>query len=110
MLKLKTTHDEAKPLHPNLIFSVDDGTTWDPRTFCGSSWCAGQCGMPALVLNWTDTKGYDTKGKTFEFKAHSSMVACGPVFQRFRVAWNGEKTDLPATAGDGDQLLKMMWW
>lgn len=74
---------------------------FEPQRYCGDSWCTGQCGLPALVL--------DVKGR--ELKCHSSVVACGPVWQHFRNKWTGEKVEyLPADGEDRETLAKMIWW
>jgi hypothetical protein len=95
--KLKTHHD-----HPSLSFSLDGGKTWDERRFCGQSWCDGRCGLPALVLL------VEHQNHTHVLKAHSSMVACGPVWQSFRVGWIGD--NIPVQTDDPVDLSKMYWW
>lgn len=71
-----------------------------PRRFCGESWCGGTCELPALIIPATDDWP--------ELKAYSSMVACGPVMQRWRVKWAGAKVEIPETYWP--DFLKMMWW
>ncbi len=66
---------------------------------CGESWCSGSCGLPALVLSYQER----------EFKAYGEMVACGPVFQPWRVTWAGAK--IPVSLGDMPPAaaIKRMW-
>jgi hypothetical protein len=76
----------------------------DGAMYCGDSWCDGSCGLPALTITYEDP---DTG--TREAKAHGAMVACGPVWQSFRVKWEGHKQPFK-TSEPIEQLLKMMWW
>lgn len=66
---------------------------------CGYSWCTGSCGFPAFIL--------EIQGKTL--KAYGSMVACGLVFQSWRVEWVGKT--IPVTLGDMsiEKALKRLW-
>jgi len=66
---------------------------------CGESWCSGQCGLPALVMM--------RNGK--ELRAFGSMVAMGPVFQAFRLAWTGTKTPIMLGDESAESLLKRFW-
>lgn len=97
-MKLKTIRFEGKLC---LVVSRDNTNFDEDQKYCGESWCDGRCGLPALVLN------HSTEG---EFKAHSNMVACGPVWQRFRVAWQGNKVPVDMSGLDPDNTLQMMWW
>jgi hypothetical protein len=75
-------------------------------TYCGSSWCNGSCGIPALVVKY-ESEGLDTR----EARAMGSAVACGPVFQSFRTAWIGEKVYYePRDEEERTALFKLMWW
>lgn len=89
--------------HPLLTTSV----TGDQR-FCAYSHCRGECGNPALFYRqyidmgqplWREAAEAskaprDEQGRTYwDHKAHGSMVACGPVWQRKR--WDGERVYLP---------------
>lgn len=76
------------------------------QLFCADSWCTGACGLPALVLKY---EGSRTEKPT-EFKAHGVMVACGPVWQPFRVQWKGEKVYMPERYNRDDTILDMWWW
>ncbi len=95
-MKIKTVHVG----HPGLSISCED-VEISARTFCADSWCQGECKMPALVTKFIGPDGTET-----EFKAHGSMVACGPVWQRFRSEWNGEKVYVPSDKS----MLELMWW
>jgi hypothetical protein len=75
---LKSSHVELPDTggsHPTITESTT-GTV-----ACGCSGCDGRCGLPALTLTY--------RGE--EFRAFGVMVACGMVFQPFRVPWQGEK-------------------
>lgn len=72
------------------------------RVFCAYSHCVGECGLPALFLKYAGPEVQGAFGPpfstsespvTYEFKAHGSMVACGPVWQHKR--WEGERVYLP---------------
>ena len=76
---------------------------YDGKTFCGDSWCGGQCGLPALVV------AYESEGSAWEVRARGSHVACGPVFAGFRVPWTGPKIHVSENE-DKAALLKLMWW
>ncbi len=91
----RTEHPDDRPLHPVLVVIYEDGT--EVRG-CGDSWCTGTCGLPAVVL----------KIKGGEFKAYSSMTACGPVIQSWRVTWTGERHELPPE--QAVDLMRRMWW
>lgn len=91
--KLKTMSDD--PYHLQVII-------WGQAArYCGYSHCTGDCEYPALMLT------HPTQG---EFKAHSNMVAAGPVWQK--KPWTGAKVQVldlfPEM--DPDVLLKMWWW
>lgn len=73
------------------------------KTYCADTWCTGKCGLPALTLLLTNIDGIN------DLKAHGSAVACGPVWQRFRVKWTGEKVFVPEFLNQ-EELLKLMWW
>lgn len=80
--RAQTTHDRD-PFHPDLAVTWREGEA--PEIFCGYSWCAGACGLPALVMG---------KGAQ-ELKAHSSMVAYGRMMQPWRLKWKGTKREVP---------------
>lgn len=85
----------SEGLHP-LVTLPGLGT----ECYCGYSWCTGICGHPALVL--------EVNGA--EFKAYSSMVATGPVWQPFRQKWIGRKVDyrtLFPSISEDDELARM---
>jgi hypothetical protein len=88
--------DPSQWLHSNIIIVGQEATH-----YCGDSHCKGSCGFPALML------AHPLYG---EFKAHSSMVACGPVFQK--KPWDGSKVQILDLIPDLDPetCLKMMWW
>jgi len=65
-----------------VLVQYDQGA--EEQRFCGDTWCAGGCGLPALVI----------PGEP-EYKTHSAMVAFGPVMQPWRVNWIGEKVAVP---------------
>lgn len=93
-----TDQNEAFRGHPFIRIMNDDTV---PQLYCGYSHCKGKCGYPALMLT------HPTYG---EMKAHSSMVASGPVFQQKE--WHGSKVQvLDLIAGlDPDICLKMWWY
>jgi hypothetical protein len=61
--------------------------------------------LPALVITYEDPD----LGRAKTVKAHGSMVACGPVFQGFRVPWTGQTEQVPEDQ-DKAELFKLMWW
>jgi hypothetical protein len=100
--------------HPTLVTTA----TGDQR-FCAYSHCSGECGYPALFYRlyidmdqplWREAAEasnapQDEQGRTYwDHKAHGSMVACGPVWQRKR--WEGERVYLPETY----TFVLDMWW
>lgn len=84
--------------HPDVLVVLVDG---EPELrFCGDSWCTGECGLPAAVLaDIGDGRG--------ERKMYSSMTACGPVMQSWRVKWTGERYVMPEKFRE--HLLKAYW-
>ena len=107
-------HEPKIPWHPLLISSG----TGDQR-FCAYSHCRGECGFPALFLRrYFDMSNdaeaeearasqalQDNQGRYYrEYKAHGSMVACGPVWQQ--KPWDGERVYLPEEYGNSYD----MWW
>lgn len=68
---------------------------------CGDSWCHGQCGLPAFVLQTSYGK---------ELRAFGSMVAFGPVFQDFRISWTGSKVAVTLGSTSEAEALKRVWW
>lgn len=66
--------------HPKIVvrFAADE----PEHELCGSSWCEGDCGLPAGVLVMPDGS---------ERKMFSDMTAMGPLMQRFRNEWRGPK-------------------
>lgn len=89
-MKLRTTYCDGRP---TLLVQFADE---EPSSYCGDSWCNGVCGLPALVVPGTP-----------EMKAHSSMVAHGPVMQAWRVTWTGAKVEAPPE--HHADLLKRYW-
>ncbi len=87
--------NRAGAWHPTVIESTTGVEA------CGYSWCSGACGHPALVLR-------TARGE--ELKAYGSMVACGAVFQSWRVEWQGAKVTVTPCGVDEERLLRMMWW
>jgi hypothetical protein len=85
-----------RPTHPTIKTNQHGD-----QLFCGYTWCRGECGLPALFMKY---EGPQAEGPT-EFRAHGSMVANGPVWQRNR--WNGERVYY--TPPDAEKALKM-WW
>jgi hypothetical protein len=77
--------------HPLLMSSQ----TGDNK-FCADSWCDGGCGYPALVCM--------VQGR--ERKAYGSMVACGAVWQPFRLKWTGQKHIVEIPEEDAIKA----WW
>jgi hypothetical protein len=107
-MRFRTVHVDLGcpgPDHQAIIIGDDNGVFDDTKKFCGYTHCRGDCGLPALVL-----RGQSGAYAGVELKTHSSMVACGPVFQPFRsnVKWVGEKVYLPDD--QYEKLVKMMWW
>ncbi len=92
--------------HLTISMSVDQGKTYGPQRWCGDSWCRGSCGFPALV----HVTEIDHVHGPLVLKAHSAMVACGPVWQPFRVKWVGDCEPLPPELQELPDLLKLMWW
>lgn len=86
-------------LHPVLsVVYVEGG----PEIFgCGDSWCngSGSCGLPAIVI--------PAKVGRREQKMYSSMTACGPLMQNWRVEWQGQKVEVPVEHQDDFQKR---WW
>lgn len=74
-------------------------TSWSDSLFCGESWCSGDCGLPALVLPATHERS--------ERKAHSNMVAHGPVVQMWRVPWTGARVTVPE---EFREWIEGQWW
>ena len=68
--------------------------TWrpgeEPVRVCGESWCDGRCGYPAMVIP-ADTE-------RSEHKMYSSMVAFGPVMQRWRLEWKARRSRRPKSS------------
>lgn len=120
-VKLKITmdtRDQTDRHHPLLSTNV----TGDQR-FCAYSHCSGACGFPALFLRiYPDMTSpleqeaaeasraqKDEQGRVYyDYKAHGSMVACGPVWQRKR--WSGERIYLPEPHASAPKMLDMYWW
>jgi hypothetical protein len=75
-----------------------------PQTFCGDNWCAGECGLPALVIPWPPT---ETSPDRFS-KASGSQVACGSLMQAKRVEWRGPRVEVPEA--HRENFKKRMWW
>lgn len=96
-MKIKALHHEGHP-----AIQVED------KVYCGSTWCTGTCGLPALTLAHI-YECPDLGHRELELKAHGQMVACGPVWQQFRVKWTGQKVPLQSNETLED-LRKMMWW
>jgi hypothetical protein len=69
---------------------------------CGSTWCDGSCGLPALVLQHNGV----------EFKARGQAVAVGAVFQPWprRDMWTGAKAQVTLGSMTVEQALGLMWW
>ena len=87
----------ASPHHPDVVVIFREGE--QEVRFCGSSWCEGGCGLPAGVL------ADEGRG---ELKMHSSMTACGPVMQNWRVKWKGEKHVIPEEFRE--RLVAAYWY
>lgn len=85
----KLTSGRIKGNHPTIMESTTGVVA------CGHSWCTGGCGLPALVLN--------SDGR--ELRVYGAMVACGPVFQSWRVKWTGKK--VPVTLGGLSEKLAL---
>lgn len=97
---LRTDYEGAIRHHPDLLVQLrPEG---EPLRCCGDSWCSGTCGLPALVLNRDTTEG------AREYKAYSSMTACGPVMQLWRLKWEGPKVEIPAEFHE--DFMKRMWF
>lgn len=67
---------------------------------CGRSWCAGDCGLPALVITWNGR----------EYRGRGDGVACGPVFAPFGGQWKGQKIAATLDETTPEDALKLMWW
>ena len=66
---------------------------------CGQSWCKGDCGLPALVLNDGEV----------ERKVYGQMVAHGYVFQPWRVSWEGERIAVTLGETSVHDALGKIW-
>jgi hypothetical protein len=96
--RLKTIHDAVPSDKWHNLLEIEGR----PEQYCGYTHCKGECGYPALMLT------HPTHG---ELKAHSSMVAAGPVFQH-RHKWEGTKVqvlDLDPSF-DPNELVKRWWF
>lgn len=81
------------------VLVVQWGVESSPERYCGGSTCKGGCGLPALVLQ--------AHGR--EWKAYSSVVAHGPVWQPWRVTWTGAKVEVPAEYAAAESTLRRTW-
>lgn len=74
----------------------------EPQYFCGDSWCSGACKIPAAIIPAV------SRDERHEMKMYSSMTACGPLMQWWRVDWQGEKVVVPSE--HHEDFSKRMWW
>lgn len=81
-------------IHPTILVSIDGGA--DVQC-CGYSWCIGECAIPAAVITVDER----------EHKLYGDMVAMGPVVQRWRVEWAGERYRIPE---EHAEELCQKWW
>ena len=73
---------------------------FETTLYCGTSYCKGECGYPALML---------ALPAGTELKAHSDMVAHGPVWQQKE--WTGERVQVLSLFPDLDlNKTQNMWW
>lgn len=94
---LRTLYDGPRRLHPDLLVQFEADK--EPVLCCGDSWCHGACDLPALVI--------PAEGDRREMKAYSSMTACGPVMQSWRLEWKGSRLEVPPE--HWADFLKRMW-
>jgi len=94
---LRTVYRDGHGLHPDVLVQFQEDQ--EPIRCCGDSWCAGDCGLPALVIPATDDKP--------EFKTYSVMTAHGPVMQRWRLEWMGPRVEIPVE--HRADFLKRIW-
>lgn len=84
------------------------------QQFCAYSHCRGECGYPALFLrdyidSSTPKSSMDAGGRHYvDYKAHGSMVACGPVWQP--KAWDGVRFYLKRDEAEVKRLIRENWW
>jgi len=104
--------------HPTLTTNVTGG-----QKFCACSYCKGECGLPALFIRvfYDMSKPLekehvecskapcDEEGRFYhDYKAHGSMVAAGPIWQR--ETWEGKRVFLPKISDVPTEKLIDMWW
>lgn len=104
--------------HPRLVTNI----TGDEK-FCAYAHCTGECGYPALFFRRfpdmsnpleqeaAEASGLvrDEQGRVYQdYKAHGSMVAAGPVWQRKR--WTGRRVYLPEPYYSDETLLQAWWF
>jgi len=71
--------------------------------FCGYSWCAGSCKLPALVI-----PALPGNTNVFpELKSYSDMVAHGPLMAPWRLKWTGTKREVPPEYRED---FRARWW
>lgn len=101
-MQLKTIHDKTVDGSSSHVLLTCSAT--GEMFFCGASHCSGVCGFPALVLD-VET---ENPSELRRLKAHSSMVAVGPVWQ-YKAHWKGPVHVL-ATVKATDSELGRYWW
>ena len=102
-LSVRTVHGTLKDMwwHPAIVIRRPGEADFGAERYCGDSHCSGKCGLPGLFLRVGESV----------LKAHSSMVACGLVWQDKENRWKGERVFYaPGPDEDIKILVKMMWW
>lgn len=96
------------------LHSTLQTTETGDQEFCAESFCRGQCGYPALFLREVVPAGshgasVDEEGRHYyDYKAHGSVVSCGPVWQKKE--WDGERVYLAFDADRIEKMIDKMWW
>jgi hypothetical protein len=86
--------------HLHVWWSVDQR---DPIVCCGEQQCRGECKFPALVLPAYNHEGHEVA----EQKARNCHGAICPLFERWKVKWEGEKEIVPE---EHRATMRVMFW
>lgn len=81
--------------HPVLFLRWEEGGPI--HRYCGYTWCCGECGLPALVIEKDGRK----------WKAHGTMAACGPVMNTLYGGWDGKIEHVPTEYEK--EFFRKMW-
>lgn len=76
----------------------------EPETYCGQSWCQGECGYPALVISGCQ----GPYGSRYDLRAYCFKDKVEQLMQSFRVPWTGIRRESPAEFQT--DLMKRFWW